>query len=1222
MSEQNTEFLKKVNILTKVDVCSELKALNEKKYKSLKSDASRIESGIEFLINQVHDQLGDKADKIFVEYSFVASTLDPEDPDKLQCCSFIISKDDNGSFRENVERYYTACIEKTVREKDLSIYQHPEFLFDVNIEKNGTYIKTEIATGSKFDIDIKNIKDIAADSQKTSYEQIGNTDKYVSSFKLERSFSVMTREARRHYDKDLKDIHLYLHKCCHEMISKDSGYSSVYVSFPVLGTRSSNQLDKFKVCKRDTNNTPLQGIGACFIYFELKNNSDIDKKLNNLVFRISETIRFLSANYTFNLGLQLQENARQEAIKSAKAAIMSRNMSHNLGSHVMSYLKQHLGSVKDMLNDRILSLLFDSEDDMLNKLNDEIRKEIQSCDKVALPFLVGVGHFISYLQERQDFIATIATDFIPYYSNVNFKDFIYDELNPDKRYERHKDRANLRIDNILLGNIARSEGLGRPTSPTQKTQVSDCDLNDIVIKFRDFDGNQVEGVDKNNKSIDTEDPHIQMMARSLDEMRSYEISLPGGVVGRQAIFSIIENVIRNAAKHGNWRDLEKLELTFDVYTKEDIEGSCHKPSDNDNANGLTLYDVLKKDYVNASDSDDLYFVTLTDNLICDVDKLEKLCKEIDTGNYLNKKNKMDEANKGIKEMKISASWLRSIKDEDIVKAEGRAPILRARLSYGHLQYIFCLVRPKKVAIVSSEFEKGMVYNKAEFKKASWSAFTPDEFLAPSTNKSYEFILLDDESDEVRYNEIRAKVSSRLFRFSEVCGKDEFPSRECFLEQIKGKFSSKAENLLILLYRILSGYSDSDGKLIAIHDGKALTKNGDGSVETIVSITASGEIIHPYVYRTHYESEKEFNTVINELKEGGAYHGNKFIEGVTGNNSTDRLVRQEAITDLWSYKHLHAMKEKIAIFDERIFSKVYGKEETDFSIGLDDVKSYYVSYFKEHNPEIEGMDNELYEVLCDDIDACKTIDELDDLITSVEQDYCIDVNLNNPIVRSNSYIGTAYAQKGIYIFTLIQDRLRQGCFNLCGLRWDAENDIHSTLEREEIGKDDKDNPIYKSYAQCEVLATFTWDNQQNLLKIEKHVGAKTLENNYRGIFDKISIHQGLLDKLYEGFGIKSMSNIELQQKMKDELTKGLYEYFSRFHNKFSVDLEGKNVKVTDEKNLLQRWYLPGMSIHSGRSKPSKVDMPQVLPFIQYASIEHAVSDCKYTLVELLDFARYE
>ena len=59
-----------------------------------------------------------------------------------------------------------------------------------------------------------------------------------------------------------------------------------------------------------------------------------------------------------------------------------------------------------------------------------------------------------------------------------------------------------------------------------------------------------------------------------------------------------------------------------------------------------------------------------------------------------------------------------------------------------------------------------------------------------------------------------------------------------------------------------------------------------------------------------------------------------------------------------------------------------------------------------------------------------------------------------------------------------------------------------------------------------------------------------------------------------------------------------------------------------EKVLKKEFLPGLIIHSGRSKPNESDMPQKLPFIQYAALEHAVMDCKYSLVELLDFARYE
>ena len=64
------------------------------------------------------------------------------------------------------------------------------------------------------------------------------------------------------------------------------------------------------------------------------------------------------------------------------------------------------------------------------------------------------------------------------------------------------------------------------------------------------------------------------------------------------------------------------------------------------------------------------------------------------------------------------------------------------------------------------------------------------------------------------------------------------------------------------------------------------------------------------------------------------------------------------------------------------------------------------------------------------------------------------------------------------------------------------------------------------------------------------------------------------------------------------------------------------KQEDNTYQWEGGFVPGLIVHSGRSKPSQIDMPQLLPFIQYASIEHAVLDCKYSLIDLLESARYE
>lgn len=106
------------------------------------------------------------------------------------------------------------------------------------------------------------------------------------------------------------------------------------------------------------------------------------------------------------------------------------------------------------------------------------------------------------------------------------------------------------------------------------------------------------------------------------------------------------------------------------------------------------------------------------------------------------------------------------------------------------------------------------------------------------------------------------------------------------------------------------------------------------------------------------------------------------------------------------------------------------------------------------------------------------------------------------------------------------------------------------------------------------------------------------------FGYISIHQGILDKIYDEFKIKG----DVQAKL--EFTKTFYNTFSETPLDVTSCIQNHEI------------FLPQMYIHSGRSKPSYMDMPQRLPFIQYAAIEHAVLDCKYSLIQLLDSARYE
>lgn len=919
---------------------------------------------------------------------------------------------------------------------------------------------------------------------------------------------------------------------------------------------------------------------------------------------------------------ELEELRLRAAEQSAKAAIMSRNMSHNLGSHVMAYLKQHLNSVQDMIRDNVLSQIImpdeinlkdlegwrkrieDTIAENLRDLEEQKRKNgISEVDpesreqvkEVALPFLVGLGKFISYLQERQDFIATIATSYAPYFSQVNFKDFVFDELNPDLRYERHSDRIGMKPDNILLGNIARSEGLARVTQPTQTRETG---MSDIVIRFRTFDGHIPSGE----------------QITDLDAMRGINVSLPGGVVGRQAIFSIIENIIRNAAKHGVWGKKSgskpSLVLTINKYTKDDIVlGSILSDDDAADNDHLGLLSFLRKYYAHAQDIDDLFVFTITDNMQLESDKYkgEKWDKLLALNRaliepYIDDQGVMVNANKGIKEMRISAAWMRGLDEREVdapINSDGsyastlswdkkHAPILLARPSkdsstkLSNLQYIFCLLKPKAVAIITKPRNldtklkdgrsiRGMLGDNA------FKILTKEEFIK-AQDKSYDIIIFDDLFTEYgyshsEYQEVRKISHNRIFRLSDERVDNSLVN--AVLNGDEGAIGKLTESF----YQILANYQDGD--IIYIDDEKTDNKYNvelkSSYPKSLITISHDISHVHPYMYRTHHETELKFSGFMTTF-DSSELEKCLFVEGITGNNSTDRLVRNDIIDKVWFYKHLHAMKTRVAIFDERIFSKVYRREEKELEQASFD--QLPIRSMKEIMESASSKDTAFHS---------------DDFLTLRESELLNYVHTNDIFLTDADYSGIQFNMKGVSVFTIIK-------------RYKNNN--------QPDGLD--------IYGYFKYLTPDSDAGRSTYRSIIGRVGHISMKNGkvtivlYNGVyhraFDYISIHQGLLDKIYEHFGVKRDS------EKKHKVTLGLYEEFV----KEPLDTMTVSYKEKDGDKVSEKigYFLPRLMVHSGRSKPSFVDMPQQQPFIQYSAIEHATLDCKYSLVELLDFARYE
>lgn len=871
----------------------------------------------------------------------------------------------------------------------------------------------------------------------------------------------------------------------------------------------------------------------------------------------------------------VQRSQQYEAIKSAKSAIMSRNMSHNLGSHVMAYLKQKLGSVTSILNkeSNVLADLLPNYVD-LDKVNN-----------VELPFLVGLGRFIGYLQERQDYIATISTDYIPYGAPVNLKDAIYDELNPDLRYLRHKvvpnssegtSDANNRPANILLNYIAKSEGLSRENMGDNFTS-----LKDIRFGFIHFDNNEDEGSTFGFKSFYSTD-------NVLSCIRKISFSLPGGLVGRQAIFSIFENLIRNAAKHGNTSVVENLDFTIDV-----IDGS-EVSTDKCIAWEKRVGDIKWRElYKNATDIKDLYILSITDNLPSSSDTITHLTGGLYEPFVDPETGRMTTANKGIKEIRISAAWLRGETNEEYyLRYDGRgsgtlAPLVAVELSpEGHLRYLFCVRKNKTVAIIPEVLinsgnakrviridDESMLKFRAleEVDKDRWTIMSEEQLLTSKT--SYSLILIPD-SPEVFYK-LRPFTSNRVIRWK---------STEGYLSKLNDSNSA-----LLLLYQLFTGENEQSEDVF-IDDGRALGENNRREEATgehhFHKIRFDAENIDfsskrpVFLYTTHLSNEKDYKKFALTQH----YHDYECAEGITGDNSSDRLIRREKLDELWYYTHLYAFKKKVAIIDERLFKMAHSIDERQFvAYGDLDFKALqdaitkgllsedYIIQVIQSNYAAFNLSDENQAILF----SASSLNELEGIIDCVPAHLIEDIdNLpkKNQQVVGNCHLTPYYHGKSIDIFTVVLGA--DGKMMLVGC-------VDSLFEGESFKN------------RFEALATFERDDYGHIVLVPSKIHGELIYKK----FDYISIHQGILDKIYENLGIKNDGNSKI------ELTSYIYSCLMK-----------------DSSTIGD--YLPRFIIHSGRAKPTKEDMPQKQPFIQYAAIENAVKDCKPMLIELLDYAKFE
>ena len=129
---------------------------------------------------------------------------------------------------------------------------------------------------------------------------------------------------------------------------------------------------------------------------------------------------------------EIKADADKPSTNAAAISIMSRNISHNLGSHLLSYVKNILSSEGKMLDQGVFEpLLIKEETTGKWKISQKLVDTSGNLDKdlFLAPYLHSIGHLLSYLQERQDYVGAIAATTgygSTYFTPVNFKETVFD----------------------------------------------------------------------------------------------------------------------------------------------------------------------------------------------------------------------------------------------------------------------------------------------------------------------------------------------------------------------------------------------------------------------------------------------------------------------------------------------------------------------------------------------------------------------------------------------------------------------------------------------------------------------------------------------------------------------------------------------------------------------------------------------------------------------------
>jgi hypothetical protein len=470
-----------------------------------------------------------------------------------------------------------------------------------------------------------------------------------------------------------------------------------------------------------------------------------------------------------------EKRAIKHARRSAIAAIMARNMSHNIGSHVIPRTSI------ERIRKRFLEL--EKHENMIPSIPEIL--EVCSTLKAKMD---------TYIQEKADFLAEITTQpsasmkpsgffegvVLPFISNTALMDSI--AQNEGLKYRTISENS-LKFRVLFKQNGAIEEVFGKfcPRSsdpnesnpnkvffvPNNKGLMGlpyscHCHCKDCKYKPREAERNTPKSFDemRAERTGDCAAAFVGMENKNKNKMVDLNVALPGPN-GAHAFYGFMENFIRNAAKHNHDQLKDGNELDITILVEDDGDNDYYK---------IRVYDNLSNFKVHA-------YTLNTDNtrkLNYDPKK-KKLAEILESEDLICEDGKLKQDYWGLSEMRVNASLLNGTRDfSDItevlkieaVNKENDEPFTTIEkdektgksfvtniddaTDESLMAYSFKIMKAKQVCMIGNfpEIEK----NDA-FKKAGIDVFkTWDDFLSGASGggssesqakSSYNFAVVDE-----------------------------------------------------------------------------------------------------------------------------------------------------------------------------------------------------------------------------------------------------------------------------------------------------------------------------------------------------------------------------------------------------------------------------------------------------------------------------------------------